>query len=153
MKNRIKTGPRAGLQVEIEGGKGGVGTSQLVIRIGIETLRVSAECSDLFLDDTTLSSRLRVTEPLQFACEVARELEREEEDGTTLIHLMFDKAFERAVEQGAEGVELIEPTDPVAFMKRYMQDHPNAPLPVINRAYVERERRRAKRQAEREGRG
>ncbi|MBI9092598.1 MAG: hypothetical protein JEZ12_25560 [Desulfobacterium sp.] len=40
-----------------------------------------------------------------FAREIMGELLSEEEDGTTLIHEMFDKAAARAIENGCEGVE------------------------------------------------
>lgn len=40
-----------------------------------------------------------------FAKEVVRELNSEDEEGTTAIHKMFDAAFIEAIEQGAEGVE------------------------------------------------
>lgn len=34
------------------------------------------------------------------------ELHREAEDGTTLVHRMFDAAIRGAVEQGAEGIRI-----------------------------------------------
>ena len=40
---------------------------------------------------------------------ILQELRHEEEDGTTLVHIMLDKAAERAVENGAEGIELPKP--------------------------------------------
>ena len=46
----------------------------------------------------------RVTDAGAFAPEVVRALEDEAEDGSTPVHLLFDAAFERAIESGAEGV-------------------------------------------------
>ena len=43
-----------------------------------------------------------------FAREIMGELLAEDEDGTTLIHQMFDKAAERAIEKGCKGVEFTE---------------------------------------------
>lgn len=50
----------------------------------------------------------------QWDGEQHRELEREEEDGTTPVHLMMDKAMVEAVEQGSQWVEL--PTDKTALV-------------------------------------
>jgi hypothetical protein len=49
--------------------------------------------------------RYRLTDPEAFANEFVRELNREQEDGTTPIHVLFDKCLYAAIEQGAEGVE------------------------------------------------
>lgn len=49
--------------------------------------------------------RYRVTDAEVFAKEVVHELNREQEDGTTPIHLLFDKCMYEAIDQGAEGVE------------------------------------------------
>lgn len=46
----------------------------------------------------------KVTDPAMFAKEVYRRLNDEEEDGTTIVHRMFDDAIKEAVEQGAEGI-------------------------------------------------
>lgn len=48
---------------------------------------------------------LKVTAPALLAHELVHELNREEEDGTTLVHLMMDKAVIRATEDGAFGIE------------------------------------------------
>jgi len=46
-----------------------------------------------------------------FAKEFVRELNREAEDGTTLVHIALDAALTRAIENGAEGVEIV-PVEP-----------------------------------------
>lgn len=47
----------------------------------------------------------KVTDAAIFAKEVCHALNNEREDGTTPVHVMFDKAFMHAIEQGAEGIE------------------------------------------------
>ena len=54
-------------------------------------------------------SDVTVRDPVGFAVDVVRELNREAEDGSTPIHLMFDAAMSEAIEQGSEHAEL--PTD------------------------------------------
>lgn len=50
-----------------------------------------------------------ITDRAKFVQAMIEELKSEEEDGTTLVHVMLDKAAERAVENGAEGIELPKP--------------------------------------------
>lgn len=74
----------------------------LNISIGVDLLIYAiTHGSDFWPDD----DELVVTDPDVFAAEIARELENEEEDGTTLVHRMFDKAAETAVDNGCEGVD------------------------------------------------
>jgi hypothetical protein len=47
----------------------------------------------------------KVTDPAVFAEEVCHALNDEREDGTTPVHMMFDKVFLAAIEDGAEGIE------------------------------------------------
>jgi hypothetical protein len=44
-----------------------------------------------------------------FAIDVAQELRSEEEDGTTLVHLMLDKAILAAIENGSQFVDEVTP--------------------------------------------
>ena len=46
----------------------------------------------------------KVIDPAAFAKAVYYQLYHEEEDGTTIVHRMFDDAIKEAVEQGAEGI-------------------------------------------------
>jgi hypothetical protein len=48
----------------------------------------------------------RVTDPAAFAVEVARALNAEDEQGVTEIHRLLDRAFEQAIGDGADGVEV-----------------------------------------------
>lgn len=80
-------GKDAGLTVGLEG-------EQLVIRIGIDTLGFALTAAD---------EPLRVVDARLAAEEIVRELTREEEDGTTPVHKLLDKAGFDAWENGGEG--------------------------------------------------
>jgi hypothetical protein len=47
-----------------------------------------------------------ITQQILFTDDILRELTREEEDGTTLIHRMFDKAAAEAIENGSDYAEV-----------------------------------------------
>jgi hypothetical protein len=49
--------------------------------------------------------RFKVTNAVKFATDLVRELNHEEEDGTTPVHKMFDAAISEAIDQGADGIE------------------------------------------------
>ncbi len=82
---------------------------RLVISIGVETLAFAFDHSEFAQphDDESgeFVQAFKVTSPVMFARAVARELEREQEDGTTPVHLLLDAACAGAVEDGCEGVE------------------------------------------------
>lgn len=75
---------------------------EVVIRLPMDALVTATEACPAFepIEDSTP----KVTDPREWMKSVVDELNGEEEDGTTLVHLMFDKAFERAADQGAEGI-------------------------------------------------
>ena len=75
----------------------------MVIRIPIEVLPqvVRGGCDSL----NGIEPRMYVTDPMAFAKEIVRELNREDEIGTTRVHKMFDGAIVEAFNQGAEGIE------------------------------------------------
>lgn len=83
----------------------------ITIRISASSLKFAAQrCPRLeTLDDATGDYLLPKINAKVFAKEVWRELVREQEDGTTPVHELFDKAFEDACEQGADGI--LMPTD------------------------------------------
>lgn len=92
------------LRVEIE-------SDELVIRLDLPTLAMATRyCPALehFDDERNRFRKVRITDPLVWMREVQCVLNQEAEDGTTLVHRMFDAAFERAIEDGAEGVEIEE---------------------------------------------
>lgn len=78
---------------------------EIVIRMGIDRLAHSAVTMQTFLDDEE-NPLLTVTDAGLFASDVCRALLDEEEDGTTLVDIMFDDAIKAAVEDGAEGCDL-----------------------------------------------
>ena len=87
------------LTVEIKRG-------ELVIRIGIGTLAFCADECPLFYNGEKDKSDVRVINPDEWAKDVARELDQEEEDGSTLVTEMLDKAMSNAVDNGSIAVAL-----------------------------------------------
>lgn len=69
----------------------------IVIRVPVSVLPAALEQNPR--DDSYRGSLITNLEG--FARDVVRELNREEEDGTTPIHLLFDKAMAEAIEQGS----------------------------------------------------
>ena len=82
---------------------------QLVVRIGVETLACASDHSDFSTpyDDKVgdFVPKWKVIDQLEFAKDVARELRREEEDGSSLLTNVLDKAIEAAIGQGSLGIE------------------------------------------------
>lgn len=74
----------------------------VVIRVALEALPMIVEGA--WATDN-LSTRYKITDAMEFAKDLVRELNDESEDGSTRIHRMFDKAIENAIEQGAFGIE------------------------------------------------
>ena len=52
-----------------------------------------------------LSSRWRITDEQAFAKDLVIEMNRESENGTTLVHKMCDAAINELLEGGVEGIE------------------------------------------------
>ena len=52
-----------------------------------------------------IDKRYRITDVEAFAKELARELNKESEDGTTPIHALFDGVIEESISPGASGIE------------------------------------------------
>jgi hypothetical protein len=86
------------LTVRIEG-------EDLVIRIGIPLLAHALQGAPNW-DQSFL-----ITDWESFTKDMIRELEDEEEDGTTPVHRMLDAAALGAIEGGSEHVEEIDPSD------------------------------------------
>lgn len=96
-ENPKQKGKDTPLQTNIE-------NDQIVIRIGIET---QAWCA-LAKNGGKLQENLRVSDPLQFAKDVIRELERESETGETLLTNALDAAREAAVDQGSTAIRALK---------------------------------------------
>jgi hypothetical protein len=77
----------------------------IVIRIAIKNLPIAFAGG---VDLGSIPPGYEITDPKKFAEEVVYSLEAEDEQGTTDIHRLFDKAMWDAVENGAEGCEEIE---------------------------------------------
>ncbi len=75
--------------------------ARLVISIGIKSLAVVALSGDYFGAHDVDA----VTDVPGFAEEMRRQLLREKEDGTTLVHEMFDQAAQAVDEDGFEGIK------------------------------------------------
>lgn len=71
---------------------------EIVIRIKIDALPVAMAGSPLGLD-------WHVTDAAEFAKEFVHELNNEQEDGTTPLHVVFDKAMSSAIDNGCDGIE------------------------------------------------
>lgn len=82
---------------------------ELVIRIGLESLAYAADQSDLFNpydpEKYKFVRQFQVTDAEDWAEDIKRELTREEEDGSSMLTNLFDKAFEKALDQGSLGVK------------------------------------------------
>ena len=78
--------------------RGGV----LTISIGVETLAHAVRTGQGFGGD----AEVLVSDVEAFARDVLRELEREQEDGTTPVHAMLDAAARAAVEDGTEHAQV-----------------------------------------------
>lgn len=83
----------------------------LVIRVGIETLRVAAETSNdpgmheyEVTDDGGVFKHPKVVNAAEFARDIVRELEFEQEDGSTPVHLLLDAAMAAAADSGSAGI-------------------------------------------------
>jgi hypothetical protein len=81
-----------------------------VIYIGLPVANIGAALEGAWASGCR-DHRFKITDPDAFAKELVRELNREDEIGTTLIHNMFDEAMYEAIDQGAPGVEEHENQD------------------------------------------
>lgn len=80
-----------------------------VIEDGAIVIRVLVNSLQDVIEGTwatgNLDVRYKLTNPEDFAKDLVLELNDEDEEGTTPIHRLFDKAMSRAIDQGAFGVE------------------------------------------------
>lgn len=80
---------------------------EIVIRVPLSALPAAAKVAwdEAFgFEEHTFA----VDDVNTFAAEFVRELNAEDEEGTTLIHVALDKAAVNAVENGAEGIGGVE---------------------------------------------
>lgn len=87
---------------EATGAEAVVRDGQIVISVAVDALPLILSGS---IATNAVAGTFKVTDAETFAKEVCSSLNAEKEDGTTRVHMMFDSAFNHAIEQGAEGVE------------------------------------------------
>lgn len=93
--NEFEIDDNQAAQAFIEDGK-------IIIAIPLENLPMIVEGS---WAAGAMNTRYKVTDPDEFGKELVYTLNNESENGTTMIHVMFDQAIEEAIEQGAWGIE------------------------------------------------
>lgn len=79
----------------------GIKNGQLYITIGINILAFATIDGNENYD----FEKYKVSDKDIFAQEMVKELQAETEDGTTAVHLMFDKTADEALNDGCEGIE------------------------------------------------
>jgi len=85
----------------------GVVGNRLVISIGVSTLAFTV------VHGAGVEEDMRITDPLAAAREIAQYLQQEDEEGTTPVHTLLDKAAWDAWENGGKGfAEGPGPTEP-----------------------------------------
>jgi hypothetical protein len=87
---------------EENGGQAVIENGSIVIRVSLDALPTVVEGA---WASGGMDTRYKITNAQEFAAELVTELNRESEDGTTRIHLMFDRAIQEAIDQGAFGIE------------------------------------------------
>jgi hypothetical protein len=80
----------------------------VVIRLPIANLPVAVSGAASL---GTLDPPFKVTDASAFAKDLVRQLNDEDDEGTTMVHKMFDQAFNDAAEQGADGITEFDDTD------------------------------------------
>lgn len=77
-----------------------------IIEDGAIVIRVQISALQSIMDGgfacEAYDKRYRVTDPEGFAKEIARELNNEDEEGSTPVHKLFDDAINEALNQGAQ---------------------------------------------------
>lgn len=83
--------------------------AQAVIKDGCIVIRVRIANLQAIMDGgyacNAYTTRWKVTDTVGFAKEISSELNDEDEEGTTMIHRMFDRAILQAIERGAQHVD------------------------------------------------
>ncbi|MFC5374822.1 hypothetical protein ACFPIF_19865, partial [Brevundimonas faecalis] len=105
--------------VEATGAKAVIRNDQIVISIDVDALPLILSGSIAL---NAVAGTFKVTDPATFAKEVCHALNAEKEDGTTRVHMMFDSAFDHAIDQGAEGVEEISDDEFEAEASRLQEE-------------------------------
>lgn len=84
--------------------------NKIIISIGFDALKFLAEennnCGKYDKISYPDGYWTKITNKKLFAKEILRSLTAEEEDGTTIVHTLFENAINIALENGAEGIKL-----------------------------------------------
>ena len=99
---------------------------EIIIRIGIGTLAWAFEHMEENnpYDDAARDfvQKWKVTDPMEFATDVVRELTNEEEDGSHPLNRLLDQVSNAAVDQGSLGID--ENTDgKSAYARDFEKEH------------------------------
>jgi hypothetical protein len=86
------------LEVKLAGGV-------LTISIGVEALKWAAEHNEEFYKPETGKYALVISDADEFAKDIVTALRDEQEDGTTTVHELIDKAVRYVMENGSEGLD------------------------------------------------
>lgn len=78
----------------------------ILIKVGKHVLMFAAQNHEAFWDPETDAYGIKITDPDLFAEAVVDALNEEDEDGSTPLTRLLDKAIEHAVDQGCEGIEI-----------------------------------------------
>lgn len=79
------------LKIELE-------NERIVISVGISAFAYGVQHADSWDEE------LKIEDETQFAKDVLRELQREDEQGSTDLFFLFDKAANKAVENGSAAI-------------------------------------------------
>lgn len=81
-----------------------VSDGRLIISVGVETLKY---CHNLAESerDVDFEHGFRIGDALGFAKDMAAQLQKEQDDGTTPVHLLIDQAIQDAADDGSEHIE------------------------------------------------
>lgn len=94
--------------VQSSAGRAVIDDDAVVIRFPLDALQSAMDGAWAL---RALDTRYKITNIDEFAPEFARALNREDEQGTTAIHKMADRAFVDCIENGAFGIEEHEQQD------------------------------------------
>lgn len=83
---------------------------QLVIRVGVDCLLQAIPLADTWPTNNA-GEPCKITDRDQFLKDLICELDRENEQGATVLHLAIDEAATEVTEQGYESVELPDDED------------------------------------------
>lgn len=78
---------------------------EIVIRLPIDSIPMALKIA---IDMGTVSDDVELTDATTFAKFIVDELNAEDEEGTTELMAVFDEAMERAINNGADGVDVDE---------------------------------------------